>query len=66
MFFKIHFINDRHFHKNTMFFDSFNVFFIFLAEIRFRTIMKLLKKQVLEPKRKFWYLHHPALGNSLG
>ena len=32
------------------FFDSFNVFFRFLTEIRFRTIMKLTKKHILDPK----------------
>ena len=32
-------------------FSSFNVFFRFLAEIRFRTIMKLPQNISLEPKR---------------
>ena len=32
-------------------FYSFKLFFRFLAEIRFRTIIKVPKKQVLEPKR---------------
>ena len=30
--------------------DSFDMFFRFLVEMRFRTIMKLHQKQVLEPK----------------
>ena len=34
-----------------MFFDGFNVFFRFLAEIRFRTPINYIKKQVLDPKR---------------
>ena len=33
------------FHANTTFYNSFNVFFRFLAEIRFRTIMKLPEKK---------------------
>ena len=38
-------------HTDTKFLYNFNVFFRFLAEMRFRTIIKLLQKQVLEPKR---------------
>ena len=33
------------------FFDGFNAFFRFLAEIRLRTIVKLPRKPILEPKR---------------
>ena len=38
------------FDLQTMFFDGFHVFFTFLAEIRFRTIMKLPQKTNLETK----------------
>ena len=43
------------------FFDGFNVFFRCLAEIRFRTIMKLLQKQVLELKRAVFVPPSPCL-----
>ena len=47
------------------FFNSFNMFFRFLTVIRFRTIMKLPKKQVLEPKRAVLVPPPPPSSNSL-
>ena len=49
------------FYLHITFLNSFHVFFRFLAEIRFRTIMKLLRKQVLEPKRAVWVPPSPCL-----
>ena len=39
-----HFLKNRRFDLHVTFFDSFNLFFRFLAEIRFRTIIKLPQK----------------------
>ena len=47
-------------------FDGVHLFFRFLAEIRFRTIIKSPQKASSRTKNvQFWYLLHPALSYRL-
>ena len=70
---KNNFFYITHFHQKIIvfdlhikFFDSFDVFFRFLTEICFRTVMKLPQKASSRTKPcRFWYLRHPALSNTL-
>ena len=54
------------FHTNTMFADSFNVFF---NTFRRSTLQKnyeiTSKSKFWNQYEQFWYLHHPALINNL-
>ena len=50
-FYVTHFYQkNQHFYINTTFFDGFNVFFRFLAEIRLRTTVKSPQKASSRPK----------------